>query len=174
MCCQSLLLYSQPQKKKNCERELWSVFQRVVIPTAIQIAYFMCLGISILYMIILLMSASHVQVIIIFISTIRGWRRFREWYLHRLNNLWVKTWISAILWFYRLPTSTARLFHRHLSQTRAPQFVGCLICSFTSFPIALLGEKNEVVLAVTVRMIVLNNCHSLCNWDYALTELWIS
>lgn len=47
------------------------VFQRVVIPTTIQTAYFMCLGISILYKIILLMSASHVQVIIIFISTIR-------------------------------------------------------------------------------------------------------
>lgn len=173
MCCQSLPLYSQP--KKNCERELWSVFQRVVIPTAIQIAYFMCLGISILYMIILLMSASHIQVIIISISTIRGWRRFREWYLHRLNNLWVKPlWISVILWFYRLPTIPTRLFHRHLSQTRAPQFVGCLICSFTSFSIALLLEKNEVALAVTVRTIVLNNCHSLCNWDYALSELWIS
>lgn len=172
MCCQSLLLYSQPKKtvKENYEG---IVFQKVVIPTTIQTAYFICLGISILYKIILLMSASHIQVIIIFISTIRGWR-FREWYLHRLNNLWVKTWISVILCFYRLPTITARLFHRHLSQTRAPQFVGCLICSFTSFPIALLGEKNEVVLAVTVRMIVLNNCHSLCNWDYALTELWIS
>lgn len=139
MHCQSLPLYSQP--KKLWKRTVKECLQRLVIPTTIQTTYFMCLGISILCMIILLKSASHIQIITISILTTRRWR-FREWYLHQPINLSDKIWILTILWFYKLPTITARLFHRHLSQTRAPQFVGCLICSFTLVPIALLVVKK--------------------------------